>query len=337
LYIYALNREVSCDGETWARILQAIPDCPQFASDAGTGLSAGVKIAGLTVHQLDWDHLLRPLWGQHSRLERQAYATLEAIEQRMTLFEAANTERRLQKHLDRWDKLNKETEEKMEQVDTFEQLARQVDDCFAFVDDQSGRLPDSAMCIAQLQDVGQQLGSWSGRIYQKLASNLINWAENLFSYQQLLRPALSSLSTQYGHEAVAALCAIWQIEAHEKRHQPSLFKRIEWRQLWKKHLDTAAHYLDDNVIWEAWDTILDLFGHSWRGSMLVECVNSLLRPALDSRQHTDQGCLDLFRFSHNQYPFKRGKRKGYSPAQLAGLDTVDDPLTLLGLSPKVSI
>jgi hypothetical protein len=68
--------------------------------------------------------------------------------------------------------------------------------------------------------------------------------------------------------------------------------------------------------------------------MLAECVNSLLRPFLDGRKHTDQGCLELFRFLHNVHPFERGKRAGHSPAQLVGLDVPEDVLTLLGLAPK---
>ncbi len=71
--------------------------------------------------------------------------------------------------------------------------------------------------------------------------------------------------------------------------------------------------------------------------MLAECVNSLLRPILNGRKHTDQGCLELFRFLHNMRPFRRGKRANHSPAQLVGLDVPDDPLILLGLAPKVSI
>jgi hypothetical protein len=68
--------------------------------------------------------------------------------------------------------------------------------------------------------------------------------------------------------------------------------------------------------------------------MLAECVNSLLHPVLDGRKHTDQGCLELFRFLHNVRPFERGKRAHHSPAQLVGLDVPDDPLTLLGLAPN---
>ena len=63
--------------------------------------------------------------------------------------------------------------------------------------------------------------------------------------------------------------------------------------------------------------------------MLDERVNSLLRPVLDGRKHTDQGCLELFRFLHSVHPFERGRRAGHGPAQLVGLDVPDDALTLL--------
>jgi hypothetical protein len=63
LYIYALTRQPMCDGDTWGCILLEAPDCPHFASDGGTGLAAGAKAAGVR-QQLDWDHLLRPMWGQ---------------------------------------------------------------------------------------------------------------------------------------------------------------------------------------------------------------------------------------------------------------------------------
>ncbi|MCP4363315.1 MAG: hypothetical protein GY796_35395 [Chloroflexi bacterium] len=86
----------------------------------------------------------------------------------------------------------------------------------------------------------------------------------------------------------------------------------------------------------AWETLATILGQSWCGSMLAECINSLLRPLLNRRKHTDQGCLELFRFLHNVRPFNRGKRAGHSPAELVDIDLPVDPLTLLGLAPKVS-
>ncbi len=101
-------------------------------------------------------------------------------------------------------------------------------------------------------------------------------------------------------------------------------------------MDEAHALLGPQQLWEAWAAVCQVLGRSWRGSMLAECVNSLLRPALAARKHIDQGCLELFRFLHNVHPFQRGKRAGHSPAQLVGLQLPDDALTLLGLAPKVS-
>jgi hypothetical protein len=336
LYIYALTRQATCDGETWGCTLLEGPACRQFASDGGTALAAGAKAAEIEAHQLDWDHLLRPLWGQAARLEKQAYAALQQVAQRAVQFEQAKSEKRLQQHLAKWEQLSQQATAKMEQFDRFYQIARKVDNWFALIDLETGQLPDVTAGIAQLQASGEQLQSWSGRIYQKLAGNLTNWAPQLFSYQPLLGQTLLPLQTRYGHKAIAALCRMWQIEADQKRRPLSLLEKQRRHTLWTDSLDEAWNLLGEQL-WTAWDELCLLLGRSWRGSMLAECVNSLLRPVLDRRKHTDQGCLELFRLLHNVRPFKRGKRADHSPAQLVGLDLPDDPLLLLGLEPKVLI
>jgi len=334
LYIYALTRQPTCDGETWGCVLLDAPDSPQFASDGGTGLAAGAKVAEVKVHQLDWDHLLRPMWGQITRLEKQAYAALEAVEERAAKFDQASTSGRLEQHLAAWERLNTEAEEKVARHDAFLPIAQQVDAQFAMIDLESGKLRYPVAGAERLRDLGKQLQEWKGRIYEKLSKNLINWAEGLFRYQTVLKQALSPLVEQWGALAIQALSRIWQIEADEKRRPLPLLVRHTRQDLWRESLDEAVALLGPEQLWEAWDALSQMLGRAWRGSMLAECVNSLLRPVLDGRRHTDQGCLELFRLLHNVRPFKRGKRANHSPAQLVGLDVPDDPLTLLGLRQK---
>ncbi len=336
LYIYALTRQDERDGDTWGCVLLEGPEVVQFASDAGKGLAAGAKEAAIGSHQLDWDHLLRPLWGQMSRLEKKAYAALEKIEGRATLFDKAHTTRRWQQHLAKWAELVVQAEEKIAQVDAFYPIARAVDDCFALIDLETGQLTDADQASHCLQALGEQLTPWSGRIYQKLAKNLHNWASALFSYQAPLRQAVAPLQAKYGGQAIAALSRIWQCQADEKRRRLACVEKQKRQQIWQQSLDEAYALLGDRLLWQAWDALSALLSRSWRGSMLAECVNSLLRPVLNRRKHTDQGCLELFRFLHNVRPFTRGKRVGHSPAQLVGIDLPDDPLTLLRLAPKVS-
>jgi hypothetical protein len=336
LYIYALSRQADCDGDTWGCTLLAGPICQQFASDAGKGLAAGAKAAEIEVHQLDWDHLLRPLWGQAARLEQQAYAALEQVEQRAAQFEHSRTEKRLQHHLAKWEQLSQVAANKVALYDAFASLARQVDDWFGLIELESGQLRDVSAAVNQLQALGQQLQAWSGRIYQKLSGNLQNWAAGLFGYQSLLAQALQPLQAQYGPQAIAALCRLWQIEADLKRRLRSVLEQQRYQTAWTGSLTEAAALLGEQLS-AAWEQVAQLLDRSWRGSSLAECVNSLLRPYLAGRKHTDQGCLDLFRFLHNTHSFQRGKRAGSCPAQLVGLEVPDDPLTLLGLKPKVSI
>ncbi len=335
LFIYALTRQPTCDGETWGCVLLDGPSAPQFSSDAGSGLAAGVQAAGVVVHQADWDHLLRPLWGQATRLEAQAYAALEAVEERAMKFEQAQTPGRLAQHLRAWEQLCGEAARKITRYDAFRVLAEQVDGWFALIDVETGRLRDPVTGAEQLRALGQQIGALpGGEIYDRLGNALIHQAAALFRYQPVLAQALRPLEAEWGVETIQALARIWQLDADARRHPRLQAQQSARRRVWLDSLERAVALVGPEQVWVAWEAVGRVLSRSWRGSMLAECVNSLLRPILDRRKATDQGSLELFRFLHNVRRFARGKRAGKSPAELVGLEVPDDPLMLLGLAPK---
>jgi hypothetical protein len=338
LYIYGLTRQPACDGDTWGCVLLESPPTPQFSSDAGAGLAAGVQAAGVAVHQADWDHLLRPLWGQAARLEAQAYAALEAVEERAAKFDQAQTPGRLAQHLKAWEQLRSEALRTIDRYDTFRTLAEQVDAWFALIDVETGELRDPVVGAAQLRALGEQIRTLpGGAIYDRLGNTLIHQAAALFRYQPVLAQVLQPLIAQWGAPTIQALARIWQVDADVRRHPRLQAPHGNRPHLWRASLDAAVALVGPEQVWDVWEAVCTVLGRSWRGSMLAECVNSLLRPILDRRKATDQGCLELFRFLHNVRRFARGKRAGKSPAELVGLEIPDDPLTLLGLAPKVSI
>lgn len=338
LFIYALTRQPTCDGETWGCVLLESPPTPQFSSDAGSGLAAGMQAAAVAVHQGDWDHLLRPLWGQTARLEAQAYAALEALEERVAKFDQAQTSGRLRQHLKAWEQLRGEALRKIARYDTFHTFATEVDAWFALIDVETGQVRDPVIGAAQLRKLGQQIRALPGaEIYDRLGNALIQQADALFRYQSVLVQALQPLEARWGGETMQALARIWQLDADARRHPRLQVQQHTRRRLWEASLERAVTLVGPEEIWVAWAALCDVLGRSWRGSMLAECINSQLRPILERRKATDQGCLELFRFLHNVRRFARGKRAGKSPAELVGLDVPDDPLTLLGLAPKVSI
>ncbi len=334
LFIYGLTRQPTCDGDTWGCVLLDSPHTSQFSSDGGLGLAAGARAAGVSVHQLDWDHLLRPLWGQAARLERQAYAALEALEDRSAQFEQAQTAKRLEHHLSVWESLRADAVAKLSKFDLFYALAQQVDAQFALIEVETGQLRDPLAGASQLRFIGKQLSQWQGRIYAKLSANLTHWADELFAYQPVLRQALAPLQDQWGMPALQVLARLWQLEAGAKRHPVPLINRPAQQTAWNLALDQATSLLGMDLLMPAWQALSLVLNRSWRGSMLCECVNSLLRPVLAGRKSSDQGCLELFRFFHNVHRFPRGKRGRHTPAELAGIILPADPLTLLGFNPK---
>jgi hypothetical protein len=130
------------------------------------------------------------------------------------------------------------------------------------------------------------------------------------------------------------LARLWQLEADAKRQPVPLLHRSAQQAAWNHYLDEAISRLGMEPLMPAWQALCQVLNRSWRGSMLCECLNSLLRPVLAGRKSSDQGCLELFRFLHNVHRFIRGKRAGRTPAELAGIHLPADPLTLLGLAPK---
>jgi len=154
------------------------------------------------------------------------------------------------------------------------------------------------------------------------------------NYSPGLAQALQPLVTRWGKPAVQAVCRLWQSEADAKRHPRTWPERQQVQRLWEAHLDAAVAVLGLDRLSQVWAEATQVLERAWRGRMLAECVNSRLRPRLNGRKHTDQGCLELFRFLHNVHPFQRGKRAGHSPAHLVGLELPDDPFTLLNLLPK---
>lgn len=334
LFIYTLTGQPQRDGETWGCVMLELPPAPQFATDGERGLAAGLAEAGLDNQQLDWDHLLRPLWHHDAQLERRSYAALEAVEESLRSFERANGEKRLAKHLARWEKLQHQAEEAITLYDQFHQLARRVDSEFAMIEVKSGDLRDAKTSRTCLEQLGEMIKALPGRACKVLGTTLVNWGSGLLSYLPRLSQALAPLLERWGQKAVRALSRIWQVEAEVKRGHLSLSQRKALETIWQESLDEAAKLLGGHLF-EVWDALCSILGRIWRGSMAAECVNSLLRPWLDTRKHADQGCSELFRFLHNTHRFLRGKRAGCSPAELVGIILPADRFTLLGLAPKV--
>jgi hypothetical protein len=334
LFIYALQAAAHRDGATWAALWRAVPGDSPVATDGGSGLAAGLAAVGRTQQELDWDHLLRPLWQQATVLERRAYALLTELEERSAAFAVAHSEKRLAGHLRRWEHLQAQAAAAITAYDRFAAVARAIDAEFAMIDLASGQVADPAAGQARLQALGAQLTALGGVAAQKLGTQVSNWAAGLLRYRPRLAAALGALAGEWGRAGVAALSRVWQVEATERRGHLGVQARQALEQVWQASLAAAGAAL--GPAWEAaWGAVAEVLGQIWRGSMVAESLNSQLRQQVTTHKTTSQGFLELFRFLHNTQRIARGKHAGQIPAELVGLTVPADRLTLLGLSPKV--
>jgi hypothetical protein len=153
---------------------------------------------------------------------------------------------------------------------------------------------------------------------KKLADYLDQAGPGLLAYVDRLQLLVGEIVKELGEEGVRHLCREWQLEkglergrAEDKVHRQKDFLRA--------HLISLLHWGKDYP--GARKKVAELLGSILRGSSLVECVKSLLRPYAELRRSLGQPFLDLFTLYRNSHVFQRGKRAGHSPFQLAGIPT----------------
>lgn len=124
---------------------------------------------------------------------------------------------------------------------------------------------------------------------------------------------LTALSTD--QKALRDLCLAWQW-----RKGIIKSKKAKARQICIMNeqycLEIAVGYLQEDyeVVKEHVYGQLD---HIVQSSALVECINSIIRPYLNSsRNHVSQETLNLIMFYHNHRRYKAGKRKGQTQMEI---------------------
>jgi hypothetical protein len=132
-----------------------------------------------------------------------------------------------------------------------------------------------------------------------------------------------------------AVARRWRLQ-HEVE---SMQRRAFWPSL--KHAEQElALWIEGDSFLEQWsERVHTLLEWVQRASSAVENVNSIFKPLVDRKKHFDNADTNLnfvalFALWHNMRTFKEGKRAGYSPFEILGIDLGEkDWRTLLGHLP----
>jgi hypothetical protein len=168
------------------------------------------------------------------------------------------------------------------------------------------------------------------RRHQDTLLTFLDWmATSLTAFQSWLAQTVDDPAQQHLFIRIAARC--WRLR------QALINNQTSFRALARQAEASLLALTQDNPLLAQLATqlmsLLDAAGHT---SSLIECINGLLKSFLDNRQafrnlDTAQAYLNLFILWHNMRIYQRGKRKGKSPFQWAGIDPgCQDWLALLG-------
>lgn len=225
------------------------------------------------------------------------------------------------------------------QHDAFAECLSHFVDALELVDWRSGEIRDRAINEWLLAEMVTAMSAIDHPRVQK-------WVKTLRRHQAQLLTSLDWLANalQPYHQQLAHVVAddqqetFMQIVARHWRLKQALIngQRSFCPQAQEAAIAFESLLADSFQKRQLGQQLLDLLDAACRTSSMIENINGLLKQFLHNHQafrspETLQLYLNLFVLWHNMRVFERGKRKGKSPYQLAGINPeTDDWLALLG-------
>lgn len=285
-----------------------------MASDRGLGLMAGYHAAGPAARWVCARfHEFHDLFDRRRQLERKAYAAITKEDEAAHAFHHAKSEATLGKRLQHYERAHHACEHAMAQYDQLALLLRLLRDALHLCSPW-GRLRTVASVRSALTLLLDLIAAIDDAVLPKLLHTLRAHLDDIlvpFEQAESLHIALLALVPP---QILDALVLAWH---HAHRSYQSHAKQKRYHQhASQQWLDFAEGLLEHQftplqaMVFEKLDAIV-------QASSLVELVNSLLRPYLNSSKgQSTQETLNLIMFYHNHRRYKSGKRQGKAPIEL---------------------
>jgi len=321
--------------EDWKRHFECLHDngveAIYLVSDEGNGIRAGhAEVMSDVVRQSDTYHAIAHQLGSWAdRLEKAAYKAIGVEHECERKLDSAKSDRVREK---RWAACEKSAEAANKAVtlyDDFSYLYRCVlGELNVF--DGNGNLRDR-----QQAEEGVKVGL---ALIEELNHNTITEAVNkirrtlpdLFHYFDVAEEVVNECrELPIDEEGLKAYCIAWQWgKAVRKAKKSDRRKKAQEREQFCLEIAEGLHQEELGNIREEVYSKLDTIVQS---SALVECINSIIRPYLNtSKNHVTQELLNLIMHYHNHRRYCDGVRKNKTPMEiLTGKEQAKDWISIL--------
>jgi hypothetical protein len=303
---------------TWEAHFDDLEDHQFFslgmASDRGLGLMAGYQAAcDMALWVADYFHEFRDLFKRLHQLERKAYAAIDKEYDAARKFARAKSESHLAKRLERYEQAHQDCEHAMALYDHLAMLLHLLREALQLCSPH-GRLRTVEGVRAELTLLFDMIEELDCAAISNTLKPMRTHLDDIvvpFAQAEVIDAELRAVVPQ---EALDFLVLAWHHD-HLVYQSGSKQKRYHQRErdFW---LACAEGLLGDEfdplkaLAFDQLDSIV-------RASSLVEMVNSLIRPYLNScKGQITQEALHLIMFYHNHHRYKSGKRQGKAPMEL---------------------
>ncbi|MCP3940055.1 MAG: hypothetical protein GY710_01040 [Desulfobacteraceae bacterium] len=319
----------------WAKHWECLTDngyCAAYlVCDEGRGLCKARKEAlADTFRQSDTYHALAHVLGHWvHRLENEAYKAIEAEYDAYRKLDSARSDEVIDNRIDRYEKAVQVADEKTELYETFSFLYLcLVEELNVF--DKNGKLRDRKEAEENIRTGLDLIGDLGKTALADAVKKIRRTLPELFSYFDVAREVVGKLEqTGTDPDALRALCLAWQwnksvIKSKKAARTKHCTVNREFC------LEIATGYLQEEFD-DVKDHVFSQLDQTVQSSAMVECVNSVIRPYLNTTKNKiNQNFLNLIMFYHNHRRYKAGKREGKTPMEiLSGKKQEKDWIDLL--------
>lgn len=292
-----------------------------MASDRGVGLVAGYQAACQdALWVCDQFHEFQEIFKRCHQLERQAYRAIAQEQEAAEKFHNAKSEAHLQKRLEQYERAQQACDQAMVKYDQLDFLLHLLREALHFCTD-FGRLRTVAGVRSELMVVLSMIEEIDDAKLPQILKVIWSHLDDLFVPFKQVESMHTELLDLLPESIVDARVLAWHHD--HLRHQSHGRKKHYHQRESQQWLDFSQGLLADQFddckvrVFEKLDAIV-------KASSLVEMVNSLIRPFLNTcRGHITQETLNLIMFYHNHRRYKGGKRKGKAPIELLTGETLE--------------
>jgi len=287
-----------------------------LVSDEGKGLSKAHKEAlADIIRQPDTYHAIAHQLGQWTKiLEDAAYKAIENETDRYDKLDSAKSDPVISKRIDQYEDARQKTNDAIELYENFSYLYKIIIAELDLFDD-AGNLRDRTKAEERILAGLELLKELNHHNISKAVKKVLRVMPDLLQYFDIAREILDNIELPLDEITLQVLCLAWQCKKKKIKAKKAETKKY-YATKEQEYLQFAAECLQ-----EEYEAVKEqIYGELDRivqGSGLVECINSIIRPYLNtSKNQVKQHLLNLIMFYHNHRRYKRGERKGKTPMEI---------------------